>query len=341
VREYFIQNALYWTNEFRIDGLRFDAVHAISEEDFLVEMAGALRAAAGDRHVHLVLEHEDNRAALLRAPLYDAQWADDLHHCLHVMLTNEHEGYYEDFQDAANLLARCLSDGFAYQGQLAPHLGRPRGEPSDTLPTTAFVVCLQNHDQIGNRAMGERLTTLASSAGLRAATALLLLSPFIPMLFMGEEWASTSPFQFFTSHNEDLARLVDEGRRAEFGSFEAFRNEALRDRIPAPNAVATFERSRPERTDPAHAAWMASLLRLRHDRIVPGLPGCRSLGAARLSDRAVQAEWRLGTGEILTIILNLGDTVLETTPADRKALFMTPGAAPDRLPPDSIVVLLA
>ena len=343
VRDYFTQNALYWLNEYRIDGLRFDAVHAISEEDFLIDMAGTLRdsAQAQGRHVHLVLEHEDNRAALLEAPLYDAQWADDLHHCLHVLLTREHEGYYQDFQDAAGLLARCLAHGFAFEGQVAPHLGHPRGEPSGHLPTTAFVICLQNHDQIGNRAMGERLTVLADPAGLRAATALLLLSPFIPLLFMGEEWASTSPFQFFTSHPEALAKLVDEGRRAEFKSFEAFANEAKRDKIPAPNDAATFERSRPARTDPGHAEWMAQLLRLRHQHIVPGLPGCRSLGATVLAEGAVRGEWIMGTGETLTIMLNLGDTVIETPPPGRKALFVTPGASPGRLPPNSIAVLLA
>ena len=246
-------------------------------------------AAGPERHVHLVLEHENNRAALLRdtpgSQLYDAQWADDFHHCLHVLLTGESEGYYEDFQDATALLARCLSNGFAYEGQFAPHLGRNRGEPSGHLPTTAFVVCLQNHDQIGNRAMGERLTTLADPAALRAATALLLLSPFVPLVFMGEEWASASPFLFFTSHNEDLAGLVREGRRAEFKSFAAFQDEQRREMIPDPNAEATFKASIPERTDPSHAEWMASLLRLRRDRIVPGLPGCRSLGAEALGRR--------------------------------------------------------
>ncbi len=345
VRDYFEQNAIYWINEYRFDGLRFDAVHAISEEDFLVEMAGRIRAAAGPgRHVHLVLEHENNRAALLRdgpgSPLYDAQWADDLHHCLHVLLTGESEGYYEDFQDATALLARCLAEGFAYQGQHAPHLGRTRGEPSGHLPTTAFVVCLQNHDQIGNRAMGERLTTLTDPAALRAATALLLLSPFVPLLFMGEEWASASPFLFFTSHNEELAGLVREGRRAEFKSFAAFQDPARREMIPDPNAESTFAASVPERTDPSHADWIAALLRLRRERVVPGLPGCRSLGATVLADGAVQAEWRLGDGQVLTILLNLGTTPVEPSPPERTALFATPGATPARLPPASAVVLL-
>ena len=191
VRDYFEQNAYcIWLNEYWFDGLRFDAVHAISEEDFLVEIAERARAATPGRHIALVLEHENNRAALLGGPpQFDAQWADDMHHCLHVLLTHEDEGYYEDFQEATDLLVRALEGGFAYQGEVSPHLGRPRGEPSTHLPTTAFVICLQNHDQIGNRAMGERLTTLAPRAALDAATAFLLLSPFIRWC----SWARNTP----------------------------------------------------------------------------------------------------------------------------------------------------
>ena len=343
VRAYFENNAVYWLNEFRFDGLRFDAVHAISEEDFLVGMAHTIRGATPGRHVHLVLEHENNRVALLRdspdSPLFDAQWADDLHHCLHVLLTRESEGYYQDFQDATTLLARCLGEGFAYQGEFAPHLDRDRGEPSAGLPTTAFVVCLQNHDQIGNRAMGERLTVLADQAALQAATALLLLSPFIPMLFMGEEWASKTPFLFFTSHNDDLARLVDEGRRREFKSFAAFQDEARRALIPAPNAQSTFDASIPEMTDPAHADWIAALLRLRAEHVIPGLTGCESLGAEVLQDGAVRAAWRLGTGKMLTIVLNLGDHALNSATAGT-VLYETGGVTRATLPPASIAVLL-
>ena len=345
VRDYFEQNAIYWINEYRFDGLRFDAVHAISEQDFLVELADKIRTAAGsDRHVHLVLENEDNQASLLRdspeSRLYDGQWADDLHHCLHVLLTHETEGYYEDFQDATALLARCLSDGFAYQGQLAPHLGRKRGEPSKHLPPTAFVVCLQNHDQIGNRAMGERLTALAPRPALDAATALLLLAPSIPLLFMGEEWASASPFLFFTSHNEELAGLVREGRRAEFKSFAAFQDEKRREMIPDPNAESTFTASIPERTDPGRAEWMAGLLSLRREHVMPGLPGCRSLGTEVLADGAVKAAWKLGNGKTLTILINLGAEPVETEPSGRTMLFATPGATAAKLPPSSTVVSL-
>ncbi len=343
VRDYFQQNALFWLNEYRFDGLRFDAVHAISEEAFLVDMAGAIRAGTPGRHVHLVLEHENNRAALLRTddePLFDAQWADDMHHALHVLLTGESEGYYEDFQNATEHLARILRDGFAYQGDVSPHLGRPRGEPSGHLPPTAFVICLQNHDQIGNRAMGERLAALATPEALRAATVLLLLSPFIPLMFMGEEHASTTPFLFFTSHNDELAELIRQGRRSEFKAFAAFQDESKRAQIPDPNARATYEASRPEATDPDHAAWITTLLQLRVAHVTPGIPGCKSAGVTVLGHGAVQATWTLGTGQLLTILLNLGTEPIDAQPAAREMLYATPGATPAHLPASSAVVML-
>jgi maltooligosyltrehalose trehalohydrolase len=344
VCDYFTQNALYWLMEYRFDGLRFDAVHAISEESFLRDLARTIHESVEPgRQVHLVLEHENNRAALLRAgPTaegFDAQWADDFHHCMHVLLTGESEGYYEDFQDATSLLADCLANGFGYQGQVSPHLGRPRGEPSGHLPTTAFVVCLQNHDQIGNRAMGERLTTLADPQALRAAMALLLLSPFVPMLFMGEEYAARNPFLFFTSHNEDLAKLVREGRRAEFKHFAAFQDEARRAVIPDPNAPSTFDASVADKADPAMFTFVQDLLALRHKHVVPGIPGCRSLNVEVLGTGAVQAEWRLGTGRRLAITLNLGHEALSSgAPAGGTVFVHPPGTGLAAMPPGSIVV---
>ena len=344
VCDYFVQNALYWLMEYRFDGLRFDAVHAISEESFLRDLAHTIRASVEPgRHVHLILEHENNRAALLRsgsgAEGFDAQWADDFHHCLHVLLTGESEGYYEDFQDTTSLLADCLASGFAYQGQVSLHLGRPRGEPSGHLPTTAFVVCLQNHDQIGNRAMGERLTTLADPQALHAATALLLLCPFVPMLFMGEEYAARNPFLFFTSHNENLAKLVREGRRAEFKHFAAFQDEARRKAIPDPNAASTFDASVADKADPAMFTFIQDLLALRQKHIMPGIPGCRSLDVDVLAPGAIQAEWRLGTGRRLAITLNLGhEPVSSTAPAGGVVFAHPPGTALADMAPGSIVV---
>ncbi len=310
VCEYFTHNALYWLHEYRFDGLRFDAVAQMSEA-FLFALAASIRLTTEPgREVHLVCEHEDNRAALLRgpAPHFDAQWTDDIHHVLHVLLTGETEGYYSDYADATAHFARCLAGGFAFQGEYSQHGKKIRGESSAGLPTTAFVAFLQNHDQTGNRAMGERLTTLTSPARLEAATRLLLTLPFIPLLFMGDEYATEVPFLFFTSHGDDLAELVRRGRRSEFKHFAAFQDASRRDQIPDPNDPATFERSTPDRADPARYALIQSLLAFRRHRIVPGLPGCMSLGADILGPSHVRAAWRMGNGERLTIDVDLGDT---------------------------------
>lgn len=312
VRDFFLQNALMWLRDYRVDGLRFDAVHAISEKDFLVELATAARQAVGpDRHVHLVLENEHNDADLLESG-FDAQWNDDGHNVLHTLLTGEREAYYADFfEDRTAKLARCLGEGFIYQGQTTRR-GETRGQPSGHLSPLSFVLFLQNHDQTGNRAFGERLIELADPEALRAATTLLLLSPMIPLLFMGEEWGSRQPFLFFTDHHDELADAVREGRRNEFADFASFADEATRARIPDPNALSTFETSRPAfadyAKDPGHESWNAfyrQLLALRHARLVPGLPGSQALGAEVLGDGAVSARWRLGSGQVLRIDLNL------------------------------------
>ncbi len=312
VADFFTENALYWLTDYRFDGLRFDAVHEITPAGFLDDMAAAIRRSLPTpRQVHLILEHEGNKVGHLAGD-FDAQWADDMHHCLHVLLTGENEGYYEDFQEPAALLARCLAEGFAYQGEISPHRGVARGEPSASLPTTAFVVCLQNHDQIGNRAFGERLSVLAEPSALRAATALLLLAPSIPMLFMGEEWGSVVPFLFFTSHQPQLADAVRAGRRAEFKRFAAFQDPKRREQIPDPNAPDTFEASIPdyvgERT-PQQAAILElhrDLLALRRSHIIPRIPGTVSLRARPLGANGVRASWRMGDGAVLTIASNFG-----------------------------------
>jgi maltooligosyltrehalose trehalohydrolase len=239
-----------------------------------------------------------------------------------------------------------LSQGFVYQGEVSPHHGVPRGEPSAHLPPTAFVICLQNHDQIGNRAMGERLTVLSELPALRAATALLLLSPFIPMLFMGEEWGSKTPFLFFTSHNEELAKLVREGRRKEFQHFAAFQDEARRAQIPDPNDAATFAASIPDEREaqtPEHAKMLAltkHLLRLRRDHIMPGIPGCKTLGAQAMSQQSVAASWRLGTGATLTIASNFApESVAWHTPSGT-LLFGPENLTRDTLPAYTTSVFL-
>ncbi|TWI52736.1 maltooligosyltrehalose trehalohydrolase [Pseudomonas duriflava] len=317
VRSYFKDNALMWLMEYRFDGLRFDAVHAIGDKGFLIEMADEIRSTVEPgRHVHLVLENEDNTASLLGGVHYDGQWADDWHNVIHPMLTGENEGYYQDFtEDATNKLVRCLSEGFIYQGEASRH-GKARGEPSGHLQPTAFVIFLQNHDQVGNRALGERLAVLAPEQALRAATTLLLLSPMIPLLFIGEEWASRQPFLFFTSHNEELAKLVRDGRRNEFKDFEFFTHEENREKIPDPNALRTFEDSKPnfgEADQPDHALWIGlykHLLELRHKEIIPRLPGAKPAKAEALGTHAVTATWSLGDGAHLTIEINLSETAV-------------------------------
>ncbi|MCY0386434.1 malto-oligosyltrehalose trehalohydrolase [Robbsia sp. Bb-Pol-6] len=331
VRDFFFENALYWLMEYRFDGLRLDAVHAIDNDGWLRELSERVQSSVEDgRHVHLVLENERNTSSLL-VQHFQAQWSDDAHNTMHVLLTGETESYYEAFaEQPLHKLARVLGEGFVYQGQASPiHDGETRGEPSASLPPTAFVFFLQNHDQVGNRAFGERLRLLTNDDALRAATALMLLSPQIPMLFMGEENGAREPFFFFTGYSGELADAVREGRRKEFAKFAAFNDEARREEIPDPNAESTFERSRPRfvpadavaqatgtPTDDDAQAWLAfyrDALAVRHQHVIPGLHGgAQPLGAEvfAASDAdpragAIIARWRLGTGAILTIAVNL------------------------------------
>jgi maltooligosyltrehalose trehalohydrolase len=315
VTRFFVENALYWVREFRIDGLRFDAVHAIRDDGFLHDLAREIRAAVPGRAVHLVVENENNDAALLEQS-FDAQWNDDFHHALHVLLTGESAGYYADYaHDPAAKLARALGEGFVYQGEPSHNCGRPRGTASAHLPPASFVAFLQNHDHTGNRAFGERLSVLADPAALDAATALLLLCPQIPLLFMGEETGTRDPFLYFSDHGDPaLAEAVREGRRAEFAKFPEFADSEKRARIPDPNAPETFEQSRPRSCAAAHASRMlyTSLLALRREQIVPRLRGARSEGACAIGDKAVVAAWRLGDGARLTLACNLDADAVST-----------------------------
>jgi malto-oligosyltrehalose trehalohydrolase len=349
VRRFFTENALYWLMEFRFDGLRFDAVHAIPEPDWLDEMAAEVRATVErGRHVHLVLEHDGNVSSHLAGD-FDAQWNDDGHHVLHVLLTGEHDGYYADYaDDPVDRLARMLREGFAYQGEPSCHRGgKPRGTPSAHLPPTAFVLFLQNHDQIGNRALGERLTELADPAALDAAIALLMLCPQIPLLFMGEEVASRSPFLFFTDHNEELAKAVREGRQREFAGFASFlarQGGAL----PEPNAIETFEHSIPK-PDPergkAREELYRRLLAIRRTELMPRLDGARALQATAIGGAAVLARWRMNDGAVLTLATNLGTSPAHVKPPAGRLLFESAtGAAQSAqagsLPPHSTIALL-
>jgi len=340
VRNFFLDNALMWLLEYRFDGLRLDAVHAIDNPGFLQELAHRVRQQVDTgRQVWLVLENELNQASLLKED-FDAQWNDDFHNVLHVLLTGETDAYYSDFaQDPTTKLARCLGEGFIYQGHTTRH-GHERGEPSADLPPTAFVAFLQNHDQIGNRALGERLHQLCSPQALKAATALLLLSPMIPLMFMGDEANASEPFLFFTDHHGELAEAVREGRRNEFADFAAFHDPERRERIPDPNALSTFAQSAPVIADTPHAELYRQLLGLRHRHIVPHLPGAVALGAQVLAYAAVSARWRLGNGSLLQIDLNLSATPLDH-PATAPVLFETPALQGAQLPPFSARVTLS
>ncbi len=324
VRNFFIENALYWLDEYRIDGLRLDAVDQIddqSEEPILQEIARAVRDHGFERPVHLTTEDDRNITWMHeREPdgspkFYDGEWNDDWHHAAHVLATGESEGYYFDYaRDPRGEIATGLRDGYIFQGGVSAFRdGARRGEPSAHLPPVAFVNFLQNHDQIGNRAFGERLTTLAEPEAVRVLTALLLLSPHIPLLFMGEEWGETRPFQFFCDFHGELADTVREGRRREFAAF------GWDAEVPDPQAQATFERST---IDPsvagsgAHAQLLAlyqRLLRLRRAE-----PALRPGGAEVQVDTEPGEDW---------IRLRL------TTPGARKLVATFNLAAAPRLVP--------
>ncbi|WP_249791255.1 hypothetical protein [Bradyrhizobium sp. SRL28] len=249
VRQFLLDNALTWIRDYGFDGLRFDAVHALkddSEKHFLLELADTIRTRLVGRHVHLMLENEANQSHLLerktgRACLYNAQWGDDFHNALHVLLTGEKEGYYRAFADKPlDHLARSLTESFAYQDEVFPLHNKPRGAKSAHLPPDAAIFFAQNHDQVGNRAHGERLSTLVSTEKLRQAMALVLLNPHIPMLFMGEEAAAETPFLFFCDWQGEAAQLTRDGRRKEFAEFKAFSTPEMRDEIPDPKTRGHF-----------------------------------------------------------------------------------------------------
>ncbi len=344
VRDFFIQNALYWLAEFNIDGLRLDAVHAIfdgSDRHFLVELAERVRAAAPPgREIHLVLENDDNAPTYLardnheRPRWFTAQWNDDIHHVLHSLATGETEGYYGDYAERpVARLGRTLAEGFDYQGQASAHRsGAARGAPSAHLPPTAFVGFLQNHDQIGNRAFGDRIDRLAPPAAVEAALAILLLAPSIPLLFMGEEWAASEPFPFFCDFGPDLADAVRDGRRREFAKFAAFADEAARARIPDPMARRTFDSAvldwsacdRPEHRK--RFRFCRRLLALRRAEIVPRLSGARTQ-AMQEDGGLLRVVWRMGDGMRLTLLANMAPTGCTGTAADlaERLLFSTKG----------------
>jgi maltooligosyltrehalose trehalohydrolase len=329
VRDYFIHNAVYWLEEYHFDGLRLDAVHSIVDDstpDILTELAETVRRTVGqDRHVHLILENADNSASYLapgsrnKLQLYDAQWNDDVHHAMHVVLTGESDGYYSDYvHGPVKHLCRCLREGFAYQGDYSEYHSSERGEPSAHLPLSAFISFLQNHDQIGNRAFGDRISQLAPAHAVRAAMEILLLAPSPPMLFMGEEFAATSPFLYFCDYHGDLAKAVTNGRRNEFSSFAKFSSPEMRDSIPDPNDEQTFLKSKLDWTnlsDSSHSNWLdfyRNLLSIRQRVVVPHLKG-KSESICRSSEnpRALSIDWTFADRIHLELRANLGNATCE------------------------------
>lgn len=354
VRDFFIHNAMYWLEEYRFDGLRLDAVHAIMDDGdkhFLEELAERVRQAIPDRQVHLVLENDDNAARFLergpdgRPHWYEAQWNDDLHHVCHVLATDESGGYYGDYAgDPMRLLGRALTEGFAYQGEPSAYRGGAgRGSPSKHLPPPAFVSFLQNHDQVGNRALGERLNVTASPEAARALTALLLLAPQVPLLFMGQEWGAEQPFLYFCDFHDELAEAVREGRRREFDSFPQFRHPKARENIPDPNAEATFLSSRLDWADlgvDPHRGWhdlTHDLLYLRRRYVLPRLSRITDASCDLWGKRTIKVRWPdARDGSALVVHANLGpDPADAVEPPTGRLIFGTHGA-PDALPAWSV-----
>jgi maltooligosyltrehalose trehalohydrolase len=307
VRDFFINNALYWLEEYHFDGLRFDAVHAImddSRKHIMTEIAETVRAYGGpERNIYLVLENAANQAGFLGRPgrrdKHDAQWHDEVHHCLHVIVTGETDGYYAKFADEPHAnLCHNLAEGFDLH-----------------LPPTAFVTFLQNHDQIGNRALGERLGRIVGNGdALRAATAVLLLAPSPPMLFMGEEWNAPEPFPYFCDFEPALAQKVREGRKKEFAHFERFRDPKNAGRIPDPTSPSTLQSARLDwrkLATAAHEEWLdlyQRLLAIRQRDIIPLLPDVRFATCNKLdSGVAFAVDWALSEGSVLHLIANLAD----------------------------------
>ncbi|MDQ3346374.1 MAG: malto-oligosyltrehalose trehalohydrolase [Acidobacteriota bacterium] len=317
VRRFIVDNARYWIREYHVDGLRLDATHALIEEDagaIVREIAHAARAES-PRPVFIHAEDHRNLASMVEDAArggwgLDGVWADDFHHVMRRLLAGDEHGYYADFQGTTEELARTIRSGWLFTGQMSVHQQANRGTDPALVPMNRFVVCLQNHDQIGNRAVGDRLHQAIAPEAWRAASTVLLTAPMTPLLFMGQEWAATSPFLYFTDVEAGLGELVTEGRRREFADFPEFSHAEARTRIPDPQSPETYAASRlnwAERGATAHAAVHAlyrALLALRLDHPALGA-STDTAGDAEAPDGSSIVIRRAEDGQIFWIAARL------------------------------------
>jgi maltooligosyltrehalose trehalohydrolase len=317
VREFVIENALHWVHEYHIDGFRLDATHAIADDSprhVLAELADRTRASAGSRTILFVAEDDRNLTSILQPAWaggwgFDAVWADDFHHHVRRQAAGDRDGYYEDYSDHVADLVDTLNAGWFYRGQHSRFRGAPRGSDPAGMLRERMIVCLQNHDQVGNRAFGERLNHHVPAPLLRALTVVLLTAPETPLLFMGQEWAASTPFLYFTDHHAALGLLVTEGRRHEFSRFDAFRDPHARSRIPDPQSAETFEQSRldwDERRRFPHAGFLAlhrTLLVLR--RTHPAMRTTAHASAMVLDDHTLGIRRQDANGAAVLAVVRL------------------------------------
>ena len=348
VRRFVVDNAAMWIRDYHVDGLRLDAVHAIVDQSaihILEDVDKAVRAVGEEdrRATFVIAESARNDPRLVR-PVdaggfgLDAAWADDWHHALHTVLTGERNGYYEDF-GSFEQLAKALRQAWVYDGVRSPHARAVRGRSPSGLPPDRFVVAVQNHDQVGNRAGGERISSLTSLGRCKIAAALLLTSPFTPLLFQGEEWAASGPFLFFTDHADtNVGRAVSEGRRSEFAAFGWNPGK-----VPDPQDPATFERSRlawHEIDRPRHREmleWYRGLITLRRLLPAPREP----VGTEVDVDADCDAGHLTFRRPALAVFVNLGQDEWRLAPAPKWRLVMASVEPAEVLPPDSVAIFVS
>lgn len=352
VRDYFIENVLYWLRDFRLDGLRFDAIDQIedgSDVHILEQIAIAVRREITDRHVHLITENPANGTDLMEAipggRYYKADWNDDFHHAVHVAVTGEAIGYYEPFNDDPwEKIRRVMASGYLRPGKAIVSENPP---PSEALPPTAFIHFLQNHDQVGNRALGDRLHLGIDRQIYRALTEVLFLSPQIPMLFMGDEHLSLRPFNFFADYKGEIAEAVRSNRPKEAQNFGGLPDGVTEHDIPDPNDIRTFRGSKIDWSDAssqgaiAWADYLGHLIRIRRERIIPLLSsaGGYSGSIVEAPDSCLFVDWRLGE-HVLKLRANLSASVVSLPPDVGDLLFSADAQSNGTLQPSVVRVFL-